>query len=324
MSYKTTIEKYEKQIGKKFSYAEAFEFWNALEEPYKLQIQFHLACNEVFHNPKDEKCVTESRLIGEVDKSKIMAKSFFNKTLNNKALFPEDDKNRLLKAVATTNLFQKIKSDIMAGGYYEKYLKYKNKYLMLKAQLGGESTADMLKKYKEQVESGNKSNDIVLALIERKKNPKPSGDLEVHKWVNLTAGEDFQVFFPSQEPQRSITNRLIEELKKDLLAEGISTVLSNENNIKIYLRALQAYLAYNHGGCFGVNNGKASTVFEAQETCNKRMQDLTKPIFNLKLKLSFKDMLVKKLKDATLKSESVVKNLIRTETDNFEEYIGKL
>jgi hypothetical protein len=51
--------------------------------------------------------------------------------------------------------------------YYEKYLKYKNKYLMLKAQLGGESTADMLKRYKEQVDSGNKSNDVVLALIKK-------------------------------------------------------------------------------------------------------------------------------------------------------------
>ena len=212
----------------------------------------------------------------------------------------------------------------MYMAYYEKYLKYKNKYLMLKAQLGGESTADMLKRYKEQVDSGNKSNDVVLALIKKKTNPKPSGDLEVHKWVNLTPGEDFQVFFPSQEPQRSITNKLIEELKKELLADGISSVLSNENNIKIYLRALQGYLTYNHGGCSVINSGKASTVFEAQETCNKRMQDLTKPMFNLKLRLSFKDMLVKKIKDATLKSESAVKTLIKTEVDNFEEYIGKL
>jgi hypothetical protein len=54
------------------------------------------------------------------------------------------------------------------------------------------------------------------------------------------------------------------------------------------------------------------------------MQDLTKPMFNLKLRLSFKDMLVKKIKDATLKSESAVKTLIKTEVDNFEEYIGKL
>lgn len=54
------------------------------------------------------------------------------------------------------------------------------------------------------------------------------------------------------------------------------------------------------------------------------MQDLTKPNFSLKLKMSFKDLLVKKIKDATNKSESYVKALIKKEAETFEDYIGKL
>ena len=141
MSYKATIEKYEKQIGKKFSYTEALEFWNALEEPFKLQIEFHLQCNERMQNEKDEKCITEIRLGQETDKSRIIVKKFFNNSLNNKNLFHEDNKKKLFKAVSNTRLFKKIKDDIMTGGYYEKYLKYKSKYLALKQQIQLQSSA---------------------------------------------------------------------------------------------------------------------------------------------------------------------------------------
>ena len=134
MSYKAIIEKFEKQIGKKFSFTDALDFWKALEQPLQLQIEYHLKCTES-KNLKDETCLTENKLINELDKSKIIAKSFFYKTLNNKNLFPEDDKKKLLKAVSNTNLFKKIKPDIMVGGFYEKYLKYKSKYLELKKQL---------------------------------------------------------------------------------------------------------------------------------------------------------------------------------------------
>jgi hypothetical protein len=40
--------------------------------------------------------------------------------------------------------------------------------------------------------------------------------------------------------------------------------------------------------------------------------------------MSFKDLLVKKIKDALNKSESYVKALIKKEAEGFEEHIGKL
>jgi hypothetical protein len=71
-----------------------------------------------------------------MDQYKLKAISFFNKTINSKPLFPEADKKKFLKAVANTYLFKLLK-DKMVGGYYEKYMKYKAKYLALKAELEG-------------------------------------------------------------------------------------------------------------------------------------------------------------------------------------------
>ena len=137
MSYLETISKYEKQIGKKFTYDDALKFWNTLNEPFNLQSEYHKKCNNDIFNKANEDCKTESKLIKEEDASKKIAIHFFNQTLNNKNLFPENDKKKLLKAVESTKLFKVIKQQgnvVLAGGYYEKYLKYKAKYLDLKRQ----------------------------------------------------------------------------------------------------------------------------------------------------------------------------------------------
>jgi hypothetical protein len=137
MSYLETISNYEKQIGKKFTYDDAFKFWNALNEPFNLQSEYHKKCNDDIFNKANEDCKTENRLIKEEENSKKIAIHFFNKTLNNKNLFLENDKKKLLKAVESTKLFVNIKKQgqvVLAGGYYEKYLKYKAKYLDLKRQ----------------------------------------------------------------------------------------------------------------------------------------------------------------------------------------------
>jgi len=137
MSYLGVIKIYEPQIGKKFTYEDAIAFWTALNEPYKLQVDHHLKCSNVKDSiaKSQENCDIEKSLYSPMDNSKKLALSFFNKTLNNSALFPKDAKDKFLKEVRNTFLFKKIDGQI--GGYYEKYLKYKSKYLTLKAELKG-------------------------------------------------------------------------------------------------------------------------------------------------------------------------------------------
>jgi hypothetical protein len=152
MSFFETVKTFEPKIGHKFTYDEAIKFWNALEEPFKLQAIAHLKCGDnsnLVH--KAENCKVESEHLKTMDQFKIKGLSFFNKTINSKPLFPEAEKKKFLSAIQSTNLYKLLKGK-MVGGYYEKYMKYKAKYLALRAELeggdcivAGKSAAEILK-----------------------------------------------------------------------------------------------------------------------------------------------------------------------------------
>ena len=175
MSYLEVIKKYESHIGKKFTYEDAIAFWTALNEPYKLQLEHHLKCAD--HSNivvSQENCKIEKTFSTPMDNSKKLALSFFNRTLNNTALFSKDNKDKLLKAVRNTLLFKKIEGNV--GGYYEKYLKYKQKYLALKAQLeggdciiAGKSASEMIKCASDEAKAKRKANSAAkVAELESK------------------------------------------------------------------------------------------------------------------------------------------------------------
>ena len=208
--------------------------------------------------------------------------------------------------------------------FYEKYLKYKTKYLNLKSQIGGDIKSD-IQRFNELKEIMAKGNNQIFDLINKKKSNNKSPELEVDKWINLTQDEDWQVFYPSNDKSKTMTNNLVEELKREI-KKDISIPLKQESKVIMYLRALNAYIIYNHKGCAPVNAGVSGSggteIFEAPETCNSRMRELTKTIFHNRM--NFKDILVNKLKFELGKSESSVKALIKKEAYRFEEYIGKL
>lgn len=208
--------------------------------------------------------------------------------------------------------------------FYEKYLKYKTKYLNLKAQVSTDIKSD-IQRFNEVKEIMAKGNNQIFDLINRKKSNNKSPELEVDKWINLTQDEDWQVFYPSNDVSKTMTNNLVEELKREI-KKDISNPLKQESKVITYLRALNAYIIYNHKGCAPINAGvsdfRGTQVFEAPETCNSRMRELTKTIFHNRM--SFKDLLVNKLKFELGKSDSSVKALIKKEAYRFEEYIGKL
>jgi len=217
--------------------------------------------------------------------------------------------------------------------YYEKYLKYKTKYLNLKAQIGGAVVSNVksdIQKFNEVKERGVKNFSQVIDLINKKKSNNKSPEFEVDKWINLTIDEDWLAFHPSNDVSKTITNNLVEELKREI-KKDISIPLKNESKVITYLRALESYISYNHNGCAPINalvSGHTKTqhrkteVFESPETCNSRMRDLTKSIFHNRM--NFKDILVNKLKFELNKGESYVKALIKKEASDFENYIGKL
>ena len=141
MSYIETIKQYEPQVGKKFSPEDAIKYWTALDEPNKIHKDLHTLCNQ-HNNPKDESCISRDKIYDTTVENKKKATSFFNKTINNSALFSSKDKENFLKNIKNTKLYTELK-DKIGGGYYEKYMKYKAKYLALKAELeGGDYVAD--------------------------------------------------------------------------------------------------------------------------------------------------------------------------------------
>jgi hypothetical protein len=178
MSYVEIVKKYEPQIGKKFTYEQAIEFWNALDEPYKLQLTHHLKCadhSEIVTSA--ENCKVSTSLLIPMDNSKKTALSFFNKTLNNPALFPKESKDKLLKSVRNTLLFKKIEGQV--GGYYEKYMKYKQKYLALKAELeGGDIVKECAgKDWNYLMQINIKSTNLLIDELENK--------LTNHNYISL-------------------------------------------------------------------------------------------------------------------------------------------
>lgn len=125
------VKKFTPKIGGKFTYSDAVTFWNALSEPYKLQSQHHLQCVDKSNLVKSsESCKYETDLIKVMNEHKKIAGQFFNRTLNNKNLFPENEKAMLLKSINQSRLYKEA-----VGQYLEKYMKYKAKYLELKAKL---------------------------------------------------------------------------------------------------------------------------------------------------------------------------------------------
>jgi hypothetical protein len=133
MNYLEIVKNYEVKIGHKFNYDDAIKFWNALEEPFILQVEYHKKCidkNDLSHEL--ENCNFENYYLKIMDQFKIKALSFFNKTINNKVLFLEENKKKFIKAIGNTRIFKILKDKMVGGYYYEKYLKYKQKYLALK------------------------------------------------------------------------------------------------------------------------------------------------------------------------------------------------
>ena len=142
MSYTEIVKKYEPQVGKRFSYDDAIKYWNALDESNKLHKAAHLECSQ--HNDeKHSSCITRSKILDTVIEHKKKAIHFFNKTINNSVLFSLKDKENFLKNIKSTKLYTDLNEKKIIGGYYEKYMKYKAKYLALKAELeGGDKVAD--------------------------------------------------------------------------------------------------------------------------------------------------------------------------------------
>jgi hypothetical protein len=205
--------------------------------------------------------------------------------------------------------------------YYKKYLKYKNKYLRLKSQIGGMNymVQNNIKKFNELED---KSDNYTIDMINRKRNRHPKGELEVHKWVNLTKVEDMKIYYQSfSEPTKSITNNLVEELKREI-KKDFSITLNNQNYVITYLRALDAYILYNHNRCPNIKLEGKQDLYEPPETCNQHMQELTKSDFHNKI--SFKNLLVQKLKSELKKPTASIKLLIKKESDYFEKFFGLL
>ena len=134
MSYTEIVKKYEPQVGKKFSYDDAIKYWTALDEPNKIHKESHLICNQHNNDEHNASCITRSKILDTVIEHKKKAIHFYNKTINNSALFSSKDKDNFLKNIKNTKLYTDLKEK-MVGGYYEKYMKYKAKYLSLKRDI---------------------------------------------------------------------------------------------------------------------------------------------------------------------------------------------
>ena len=131
MSYIEIVKKFTPLIGKKFSYADASTFWNALNEPFKIQAAAHNACNDYSNMAlRDDGCKKENEMIKIMNEYKKTAKLFFDRTITKSPLFSEKDKNDFIKNYKGTKIYNEA-----VGKYMIKYMKYKAKYLELKANL---------------------------------------------------------------------------------------------------------------------------------------------------------------------------------------------
>ena len=135
MSYVDIIKHYEPLVAKKlFSYDDAIKYWTALNEPYNLHYAAHSECSK-YNDEKQPICKTRSKMLDLIVENKKKATHFFNKTINNSALFKDMDKFLKNDYIKKTKLYIELHAKMLLGGYYEKYMKYNAKYLALKRDI---------------------------------------------------------------------------------------------------------------------------------------------------------------------------------------------
>jgi len=134
-------------MNHKFTEAEAIEYWNALNALFEINNnEFHL-CNK--QSPEDKAlkvghCKSHPELGKISDDAKKTAKAFYASMLQKPALrIGNWDASKFFAKSQIKDLALGKAQNVLSGGYYEKYLKYKQKYLALKAELeGGDKVTD--------------------------------------------------------------------------------------------------------------------------------------------------------------------------------------